>query len=54
MRNPIAAESWAMPQQMWNSVPPGVYIYWRVRGADLTVTPLTIVTSADVWRFQKW
>jgi hypothetical protein len=53
MRRPIAAESWAMPQQLWNYIPSGSYVYWRVRGADLAVTPLTIITGADVWWFYK-
>jgi hypothetical protein len=53
MHQPIAAESWAMPQTLWNRIPSGSYVYWRVRGADLAVTPLTIITSDDVWWFYK-
>ena len=53
MHHPIAAESWSMPQPLWNFIPSGSYVYWRVRGADLAVTPLTIITGADVWWFYK-
>ena len=53
MHHPIAAESWTMPQPLWNFIPSGSYVYWRVRGADLAITPLTIITGADVWWFYK-
>jgi hypothetical protein len=53
MHQPISAESWVMPQPMWNFIPSGSYVYWRVRGADLDVTPLTIITGGDVWWFYK-
>jgi hypothetical protein len=42
-----------MPSQLWNYIPPGSYVYWRVRGADLAVTPLTVITGDDVWWFYK-
>lgn len=44
---------WTMPIPVWNVIPSGSYVYWRVRGADLDVTPLNIVTSDEVWRFHK-
>jgi hypothetical protein len=53
LHQPISAESWAMPTALWNFIPSGSYIYWRVRGADLDVTPLSIVTGDDVWWFYK-
>jgi hypothetical protein len=53
MHQPLAAESWAMPQPLWSYIPPGSTVYWRVRGADLSVSPLTIVTSDQVWWFFK-
>ena len=53
MHQPIAGESWAMPQPLWNFIPSGSFVYWRVRGADLDVAPLTIITGADIWWFYK-
>jgi hypothetical protein len=48
----IRETSWAMPAEIWQKVPMGK-IYWRVRGADLNDTPLNIITSEEVWSFQK-
>ena len=53
MHQPISGESWAMPQPLWDFIPSGSFVYWRVRGADLSVAPLTIITGADVWWFYK-
>jgi hypothetical protein len=53
MHQPLPAESWAMPQPLWNYIPSGSTVYWRVRGADLTVSPLTLITSENVWWFYK-
>ena len=46
-------KSWTMPTTIWNLIPSGSYIYWRVRGADLSDTPLTILYSAELWWFYK-
>jgi hypothetical protein len=42
-----------MPIGLWNRIPSGERIYWRVRGADLSDTPLTVVYSDEVWNFHK-
>ena len=54
MHQLISEESWTMPQQLWNFIPSGSYVYWRVRGADLQSNPPAIVTSSEVWWFYKW
>lgn len=43
--------SWQMPLQLWNVIPPGRNIYWRVRGVDLAHRPLEIIQSDDLWYF---
>jgi hypothetical protein len=53
LHQPLSAQSWAMPATLWNRIPSGTYAYWRVRGADLDVAPLTIITGDDVWWFYK-
>jgi hypothetical protein len=45
--------SWTVPGTLWNRVPSASYVYWRVRGADLDDTPLTIITGGEVWWFYK-
>jgi hypothetical protein len=45
--------TWTMPPQMWEEIPAGKPVYWRVRGADLNLTPLTVITSDEVWSFYK-
>jgi parallel beta-helix repeat protein len=49
----IYGTTWAMPGWMWDRIPSGKRVYWRVRGADLNLTPLTPVTSDEVWSFTK-
>ena len=49
----LSGNSWAMPANIWNLIPSGSYVYWRVRGADLDATPLTIINSNEVWWFYK-
>ena len=44
---------WLMPVYVWDAIPYSSDVYWRVRGADLDQTPLTIVTSDEVWTFRK-
>ncbi len=45
--------SWTMPSTIWNKIPSGKTVYWRVRGADLDVSPRVIVTSDEVRSFVK-
>jgi parallel beta-helix repeat protein/predicted outer membrane repeat protein len=45
--------SWMMPQQWWDRIPAGSFVYWRVRGADLDATPLNIIYSDEIWWFYK-
>jgi hypothetical protein len=42
-----------MPTPVWNMIPSGTQVYWRIRGADLDVSPLTIITSDEAWSFYK-
>ena len=51
---PISETSWQAPQQLWDVVPPGSYVYWRVRGADMNRVPLSILGSAEVRWFYKY
>ncbi len=44
---------WAMPEAIWNRIPLGSRVYWRVRGYDLTQLPPSIITSNQIWWFQK-
>jgi len=51
---PITAEtSWTMSAAIWNLIPSERYVLWRVRGADLDVSPLTVIRSDEVWWFHK-
>lgn len=50
----ITDQSWTMAQYMWDYIPTGSYVYWRVRGADVDVTPLSIVTGGDLYWFYKY
>ncbi|GAB4343911.1 MAG: hypothetical protein Kow0099_22830 [Candidatus Abyssubacteria bacterium] len=49
----IQTKSWAMPLVIWNLIPSGTRVYWRVRGADLAEEPLRIVNSGQIWSFIK-
>jgi predicted outer membrane repeat protein len=49
----IRSAGWAMPPPIWNMIPSGSRVYWRARGTDLSVTPLSIITSDEVWSFYK-
>ena len=53
MHQLIPDTTWAMPQPVWDMVPVGVPIYWRVRGADLDLAPPDIITSDEVWSFTR-
>ena len=50
----ISQKYWEVPQSLWDQVPSGVTVYWRVRGADPADPPLDIITSDEVWTFQKY
>jgi len=49
----IYGDTWTMPPGIWNRIPTGTPIYWRVRGVDLDHDPLTVITSDEVWSFNK-
>ena len=50
----ISGESnWAMPARIWNLIPSGSYVYWRIRGADLDKPSISIIYSDDIWWFYK-
>jgi hypothetical protein len=49
----IAETSWTPSTSLWARVPSGSYVYWRVRGADLDVSPLSIVYGDPVYWFYK-
>jgi hypothetical protein len=44
---------WLMPYSVWNAIPSGIPVYWRVRGADLASEPISIINSDQVWTFHK-
>jgi hypothetical protein len=44
---------WVAPQPLWDRIPPGSSIYWRVRGMDSEHQPPSVITSSEVWLFQK-
>jgi hypothetical protein len=51
---PLLSETcWTVPAPVWNRIPAGRKIYWRVRGVDLDDPPLNIITSDEVWSFTK-
>ncbi|RJP16025.1 MAG: right-handed parallel beta-helix repeat-containing protein [Candidatus Abyssobacteria bacterium SURF_5] len=49
----LTETQWAMPSFLWSKVPAGVPLYWRVRGIDLDSAERPIVTSNEIWSFQK-
>jgi subtilisin-like proprotein convertase family protein len=52
--SPVVYEpTWSIPTNWWNFIPSGTFVYWRVRGAELNVTPLTIIASDEVWWLYK-
>jgi parallel beta-helix repeat protein/predicted outer membrane repeat protein len=51
---PIRGETfWMMPQEWWDRIPSGSFVYWRVRGMDLDARPLNIIYSKEIWWFYK-
>lgn len=49
----LSQANWTMPSHIWNFLSSGTQVYWRVRGADLDVTPLDIVISDEIWSLNK-
>jgi len=49
----IRQTTWTMPGPVWNMIPSGTDVYWRVRGVDLDERPLTIIVSEETWSFHK-
>ena len=49
----LQGTSFVTPQYLWNRVPRGKNVYWRVRGADMDKTPIIIITSDESWWFRK-
>jgi hypothetical protein len=49
----ITDTSWTMPLGVWNRIPSGGQIYWRVRGADLSQPPVEAIVSDEIWSFTK-
>jgi len=49
----ISGQSWTMPFGVWGRVPAGRQMFWRVRGANLDVKPLSVISSDEVWSFTK-
>ncbi|RJP26640.1 MAG: hypothetical protein C4520_00485 [Candidatus Abyssobacteria bacterium SURF_5] len=45
--------TWTMPLWMWDRIPSGKRVYWRVRGVDLSLKPLSVIESDEVWSFYK-
>ena len=54
LRRPISETTWQMPQAVWNAIPSGSFVYWRVRGADVNRQPLFVLSSNEVRRFYKY
>ncbi|MBI5114864.1 hypothetical protein HZA56_00145 [Candidatus Poribacteria bacterium] len=44
---------WTMPQSLWKKIKRGKTVFWRVRGMDLSHSPLTIIRSDETWSFKK-
>ncbi|MBI5115903.1 hypothetical protein HZA56_05475 [Candidatus Poribacteria bacterium] len=53
LRQTIYSENWMMPASVWNKIPSGKRVYWKVRGADLDSQPLTIIYSNEVRSFYR-
>jgi hypothetical protein len=49
----ITENFWTMPAAIWNRIPSGIWIYWRVQGTDRDQTAHVIIPSEEVWRFRK-
>jgi hypothetical protein len=53
LHQPIAGNNWAMSSSLWNKIPHGKTVYWKVTGADLSHQPMTYVYSGQIWTFTK-
>jgi parallel beta-helix repeat protein len=53
MHQVIYDTTWTVPLWMWERIPSGKRVYWRVRGVDLNLTPMTTISSDEVWSFYK-
>jgi hypothetical protein len=53
LRLEIFEENISTNPLLWAGLPSGSKWYWRVRGADRSQSPLTIITSDEVWSFTK-
>jgi hypothetical protein len=49
----LTEPKWTVPLNIWNQVPSGKWILWRVRGLDLGASPKTVITS-DQRFFYRW
>ncbi len=49
----ITSYSWTPSSELWDRIPSGNYVYWRVRGANLDSAPLNIVCGDYDWWFYK-
>jgi subtilisin-like proprotein convertase family protein len=49
----ITDSGWTPSASQWDAIPSGSFVYWRVRGANLAYSPLTIIMSDEVWWFYK-
>ncbi len=49
----ITESSWTIPQSVWDKIPTGSTVKWRVRGADLDQEPRVVITSDQVHTFYK-
>jgi hypothetical protein len=49
----IPGATWSPSGSLWNVIPPGSFVYWRVRGADLDQAPISVIFSDEVWWFYK-
>lgn len=49
----IFEESVNTPPAVWGAVPPGRTLYWRVRGIDVSIRPVTVITSDETGSFMK-
>jgi immune inhibitor A len=49
----ISGTTWTMPLSIWNKIALGSRVYWRVRGADRSVQPLSIIFSQQTRSFYK-
>ena len=53
LRQSLYSTSWTPSDQMWNRIPSGSYVYWRVRGANTSLSPMSATLGDEVWWFYK-